>query len=147
MYASVRHYKMGAGSIDALMHRVDEEFAPAISQESGFVAYFAVATGDATLETLSIFHDKAPERPVGPIRLLAAKTTTPLRTRNPPRTPTLTDARTFAKQPPSNAGACAASADAPALTQERQRLMRESVSAHPRCEAIGGPPALRRRRS
>jgi hypothetical protein len=59
MYASVRHYKMGTGSIDALMHRVDEEFAPAISQESGFVAYFAVATGDATLETVSIFHDKA----------------------------------------------------------------------------------------
>ena len=59
MYASVRHYSMGAGSIDSLMHRVDEEFAPAISQEPGFVAYFALDTGDATLETVSIFHDKA----------------------------------------------------------------------------------------
>src|SRR5271154_3749308 len=39
------------------------------------------------------------ERPVGSIRLTAAKTTTPLRARNPPRTPALTDARTFAKQP------------------------------------------------
>ena len=43
------------------------------------------------------------ERPVGPIRLTAAKTTTPLRARNPPRTPALTDAGTFAKQPHSEA--------------------------------------------
>jgi hypothetical protein len=41
------------------MHRVDEEFAPAISQEPGFVAYFAFETGDATVETVSVFHDKA----------------------------------------------------------------------------------------
>ncbi|MGA2321801.1 MAG: hypothetical protein ABSG95_13880 [Solirubrobacteraceae bacterium] len=72
MYASVRHYTMGAGSHDALMHRVDEEFAPAISQEPGFVGYFmldtsqepgagplALAHGDAMVEAVSIFHDKA----------------------------------------------------------------------------------------
>ncbi len=59
MYASVRHYTMGAGSIDALMHRVDAEFAPAISQEPGFVGYYALDTGDATVETIFIFHDKA----------------------------------------------------------------------------------------
>jgi hypothetical protein len=46
MYASVRRYTMGAGSIDSLMHQVDQEFAPAISQEPGFVAYFALDTGD-----------------------------------------------------------------------------------------------------
>jgi hypothetical protein len=45
----------------------------------------------------------ARERPVGPIRLTAAKTTTPLRARNPPRTPALTDAGMFAKQPPNQA--------------------------------------------
>ncbi len=59
MYASMRHYTMGAGSMDALMHRVDTEFAPAISQEPGFVGYHALDTGDATVETISIFHDKA----------------------------------------------------------------------------------------
>jgi hypothetical protein len=59
MYASVRHYSMGSGSIDSLMHRVDEEFAPAIGQEPGFVAYFALHTGDATVETVSVFHDRA----------------------------------------------------------------------------------------
>ena len=59
MYASVRHYTRGAGSIDSLMHRVDEEFAPALSQEPGFIAYLAIETGEQTVETISIFHDKA----------------------------------------------------------------------------------------
>ena len=58
MYASLRHYKMGAGSIDSLMHRVDEEFAPALSREPGFVCYFALHTGDGTVQTISIFQDK-----------------------------------------------------------------------------------------
>jgi hypothetical protein len=58
MYASLRHYKMGAGSIDSLMHRVDEEFAPALSHEPGFVCYFALDTGDNTVQTISIFHDR-----------------------------------------------------------------------------------------
>jgi hypothetical protein len=73
MYVSVRHYTMGAGSHDALMHRVDEELAPAISQEPGFVGYFVLDTsrqadtkslahdpGDATVEAVSIFHDRHP---------------------------------------------------------------------------------------
>ena len=72
MYATVRHYTMGVGSLDALMHRVDEEFAPAISQEPGFVGYFMLHTsqepgfpfvaldpGDRTVEAVSIFDDKA----------------------------------------------------------------------------------------
>jgi hypothetical protein len=59
MYASVRHYRVGAGSIDSLMHREGGELAAAISQEPGFVAYFALDTGDATVETVSIFDDKA----------------------------------------------------------------------------------------
>jgi hypothetical protein len=50
---------MGAGSIDSLMQRVDAEFAPAISQEPGFMGYPALDTGHATLETISIFDDKA----------------------------------------------------------------------------------------
>ena len=35
MYASVRRYTMGAGSIDTLMHHVDEEFAPATHRFAG----------------------------------------------------------------------------------------------------------------
>lgn len=59
MYASVRHYRLGAGSIDSLMHCEGEEFAAVISQEPGFVACFALDMGDATVETVSIFHDNA----------------------------------------------------------------------------------------
>jgi len=58
MHASVRRYQVGAGSIDALIHRIDEEFAPALRQEPGFVAYFAIGI-DGGIETISIFHDRA----------------------------------------------------------------------------------------
>lgn len=59
MYTSLRRYDMGAGSIDALMHRIDEEFAPALSQQPGFVAYFALDIGGGAIETISVFHDEA----------------------------------------------------------------------------------------
>ena len=59
VYASVRHYKIGAGSIGSLIRRVDEEFAPALKQEAGFVCYFALDTGDETVQTISIFQDRA----------------------------------------------------------------------------------------
>lgn len=59
MYVSVRRYKMGAGSLDSLTHRIDEEFAPAVAQQPGFVAYFLMDTGDETLESISIFREKS----------------------------------------------------------------------------------------
>jgi len=59
MYASLRRYVMGAGSIDALMHRIDEEFAPALSQQPGFVCYFALDIGGGAVETISVFLDEA----------------------------------------------------------------------------------------
>jgi hypothetical protein len=57
MYVSVRRYTIGAGSIDALAHRLEEEFAPAISQEPGFLGYLAIDAGDGMVETLSVFVD------------------------------------------------------------------------------------------
>jgi len=59
MHASVRRYVVGAGSIDALMHRIDQEFAPALSQQPGFVGYFALDIGCGAIETISIFRDTA----------------------------------------------------------------------------------------
>ena len=59
MHASLRRYVMGTGSVDALMHRIDEEFAPALSQQPGFVWYCALDTGDRTIETISVFDDEA----------------------------------------------------------------------------------------
>jgi len=58
MYASLRRYVMGAGAIDVLMRRLDDEFAPALSQEPGFGSYFAVAIDDVTIETISVFRDQ-----------------------------------------------------------------------------------------
>lgn len=59
MYASVRRYTMGEGSVDALMHRIDEEFVPALGQQPGFVCYFVLRADDGTIETISVFHDQA----------------------------------------------------------------------------------------
>ena len=46
MYASLRTYRIGSGSVDAVMRRVDRDFAEALSQEPGFVAYHAIDTGN-----------------------------------------------------------------------------------------------------
>ena len=59
MYASVRHYKMGAGSIDSLVYHVDEEFAPLSPRSPGSSAISPSTRGDETVQTISIFHDKA----------------------------------------------------------------------------------------
>ncbi len=58
MYASLRTYSIGSGSVDAVMRRVDREVAEALSQEPGFVAYHAVDTGNAMVVTISLFHDR-----------------------------------------------------------------------------------------
>ena len=58
MYASIRTYRVAKGSIDDLMHRVDRDFADAVSRESGFLAYQAIDTGHNMIMTLSIFRDR-----------------------------------------------------------------------------------------
>ena len=58
MYASLRTYRIGSGSVDAVMRRVDRDFAEALSQEPGFVAYHAIDTGNEMVMTISLFHDR-----------------------------------------------------------------------------------------
>jgi len=41
------------------MHCIDEEFAPALSQQPGFVGYFALDIGGGAIETINVFHDTA----------------------------------------------------------------------------------------
>jgi hypothetical protein len=53
MYASLRTYRIGSGSVDAVMRRVDRDFAEALSQEPGFVAYHAIDTGNDMVMTIS----------------------------------------------------------------------------------------------
>lgn len=58
MYASLRTYRIEPGSMHSLMHRVDRDFAEALSQEDGFVAYQAVDTGNDMLMTISVFRTR-----------------------------------------------------------------------------------------
>jgi len=55
MYASIRAYRFGSGSIDGLMHRVDRDFADALSMEPGFVGHQTIATGGDTVVSISLF--------------------------------------------------------------------------------------------
>ena len=55
MYASMRTYRVKKGSVDDLMHRVDRDFAEALSQEPGFVAYQAMELGAGRICTVSVF--------------------------------------------------------------------------------------------
>jgi hypothetical protein len=58
MYASIRRYRMGAGSIDDAMHLADTEFADRLSEEPGFIDYQVVATSDDTIVSMTIFEDE-----------------------------------------------------------------------------------------
>ena len=58
MYASIRRYRMGAGSMDDAMHLADTELADRLAEEPGFVDYQVVATGDDTITSMTIFEDE-----------------------------------------------------------------------------------------
>jgi hypothetical protein len=55
MYISIRTYRVGKGSIDEVMHRVDTGLADAFAREDGFVAYQVAQTGDRTVASVTTF--------------------------------------------------------------------------------------------
>ncbi|MCW2957470.1 MAG: hypothetical protein JWP18_273 [Solirubrobacterales bacterium] len=55
MFATARTYSVAPGSLDVVMHRVDRDFAEALSQEPGFLSYQALEIGDDTIMTISVF--------------------------------------------------------------------------------------------
>ena len=57
MYVSIRTYRVGTGSLDELMHRVDRDLADAFALETGFVAYQVARTGDRTVASITVFHE------------------------------------------------------------------------------------------
>src|SRR5919108_6154707 len=57
MHASLRTYRIGSGSVVAVMRRVDRDFAEALSQEPGFVAYHAIDTGNDMVVEQADCHD------------------------------------------------------------------------------------------
>ena len=58
MYTTIRRYHLERGSMDELLHLVDEGFAEQIQEMDGFVAYECVVDGDE-LCTISVFRDRA----------------------------------------------------------------------------------------
>src|SRR4051794_29887910 len=58
MYLSIRTYRMGDGSIDEAMHRVDRDLADVFAREEGFVAYQVAKTGDRTVAAIAVFRDR-----------------------------------------------------------------------------------------
>jgi hypothetical protein len=56
MYVSIRTYRVGAGSLDDLMRRVDRDLAESFAQEPGFIAYQVARTGERTVASMTVFH-------------------------------------------------------------------------------------------
>lgn len=58
MFAAIRRYELGAGSIADLIQIVDEGLAPRLSREPGFVGYELVAGEGQTIVSVSVFEDE-----------------------------------------------------------------------------------------
>jgi hypothetical protein len=58
MYAMIRRYRMAAGSMDDLMHKVDTQFADRLQEQLDIIHYQAIDTGDGTIMTVTVFEDE-----------------------------------------------------------------------------------------
>src|SRR5829696_5033400 len=58
MYAMIRRYRMVAGSIDDLMHKVDTQYADRLQEQLDILHYQAIDTGDGTIMTVTVFEDE-----------------------------------------------------------------------------------------
>ena len=58
MYASVRRYEVDPGDVPELIKKVDDGFAPIVSQVPGFIAYYALDQGDGVVASINIFEDR-----------------------------------------------------------------------------------------
>ncbi|MFE3456388.1 hypothetical protein ACFXKD_02510 [Nocardiopsis aegyptia] len=55
MYAMVRKYEMGTGSVEELMRVVDTRFADRAQADLGILGYQAIALDDGTIMTVTLF--------------------------------------------------------------------------------------------
>lgn len=56
MFVSIRTYRIGKGSVDEVMHRVDRDLADAFAREPGFISYEVAKTGEQTVASITMFH-------------------------------------------------------------------------------------------
>ena len=58
MYVMVRRYRMWAGSMDELMHKVDTQFVDRLQEQLDILHYQAIDTGGGTIMTVTAFEDE-----------------------------------------------------------------------------------------
>lgn len=58
MFVSIRTYRVGKGSIDDVMRRVDRDLADAFAREPGFISYEVAKTGERTVASITTFHER-----------------------------------------------------------------------------------------
>lgn len=55
-YAAIRKYTVLPEFVEEVMQRIARDFLPLISQEPGYLEYFALRVGDNGVMTISIFY-------------------------------------------------------------------------------------------
>jgi hypothetical protein len=55
MYAMIRHYRMGTGSVADLMRKVDTQFVDRLQTALDILGYQAIDAGDRRLITVTLF--------------------------------------------------------------------------------------------
>jgi len=61
MHVAIRRYQLDPGSVDEVMRHVNEGFIPIIKDAQGFLAYYALDTGDfikGVFASVSVFEDR-----------------------------------------------------------------------------------------
>jgi len=58
MYAAIRQYELGAGSVPELIRLAEDEMADALSALPGFVRYEVILTGSDEFVSVTTFEDK-----------------------------------------------------------------------------------------
>lgn len=58
MYAAIRQYEMGAGSLADFMGYVEDQLADTMAALPGFVSYHVIASGEDEIVSMTIFEDE-----------------------------------------------------------------------------------------
>ena len=58
MFVSIRTYRIGNGSVDEMMHRVDVGLADAFAQEEGFIGYEVAQIGERMIASITTFSEQ-----------------------------------------------------------------------------------------
>src|SRR2546429_529074 len=59
MYAAIRRGQTALSTLDEVKRKIEQSFVPIVSAVPGFIAYYAVHTGNGVVVTISLFEDQA----------------------------------------------------------------------------------------